>query len=310
MTLRRIDRTTEQVRRLRVKHATRYAYDRPVERSLHQLRLTPIEDRFQRIVTHALRVEPAVRAHQLEDPFGNSTTTFSLETPYVELVVTAESTVDLSDVDPFEFARSPAAPAEFPLAWLPAERVMLAAYLTPPELPEAQIGTLYEYALSFAQRNDRNLLETLFDLNLTLFREYRYAPGSTTLSTTAFDVLTTRQGVCQDFAGLFICLARLLGIPARYVCGYVFTGNVATDRPTSDATHAWVELYLPNVGWKGFDPTNGILPATDHVRVARGRTYQDATPTSGTLFSPASETLSTEVEVADDTRGAEAGSSE
>jgi transglutaminase-like putative cysteine protease len=80
---------------------------------------------------------------------------------------------------------------------------------------------------------------------------------------------TPRSGVCQDFANLFICLARLLGVPARYVCGYLHTGQSAQNRAQSEASHAWVQVYLPEVGWKGFDPTNGMVTQTDHVRVGR-----------------------------------------
>jgi transglutaminase-like putative cysteine protease len=134
-------------------------------------------------------------------------------------------------------------------------------------------------------------------MNLTLFREYQYVPGSTALQTTPYDVFTTRQGVCQDFSNLFICLARLLGIPARYVCGYVYCPQQS--QLQSAASHAWVELYIPQVGWKGFDPTNGILPRLDHVRVAVGRHYRDTAPTAGTLYSSAGESMAIDVQVHD-----------
>jgi transglutaminase-like putative cysteine protease len=97
-------------------------------------------------------------------------------------------------------------------------------------------------------------------------------------------VFQTRRGVCQDFANLFITMARLLGLPARYVCGYVYTGNHAEARAQSDASHAWLQLYIPRIGWKGFDPTNGVLPHVDHVRVGYGRHWRDTAPTSGTLY--------------------------
>src|SRR5258706_5704615 len=134
--------------------------------------------------------------------------------------------------------------------------------------------------MTFARRNDYELLDTLLDLNATIFSEYRYQQGSTSNTTSPFDVYSARRGVCQDFANLFICMARLLGIPARYVCGYVYTGNTeirdtAASRAQSDASHAWLQLYIPNVGWKGFDPTNGVLASTDHIRVAYGRHYRD-----------------------------------
>jgi transglutaminase-like putative cysteine protease len=150
--------------------------------------------------------------------------------------------------------------------------------------------------MSFVKRNDYDLLDTLLDINHTIFREYEYKQGVTTVATTAFDVYVSRRGVCQDFTNVMICLARLLGVPARYVCGYIYTGPKALNTVQSEASHAWVQLYLPQVGWKGFDPTNGILTQTDHVRVAVGRNYLDATPTSGTIFvGGGGETLAVEV---------------
>ena len=149
------------------------------------------------------------------------------------------------------------------------------------------------------KRNNNDILETLFHINLTIFRDFKYAPGSTHLATTAYDVYASKQGVCQDYANLFIAMARLLSLPARYVCGYVRTGNTGNARAFADASHAWVQIYIPGIGWKGFDPTNGILPHLDHVRVAVGRNYRDTAPTTGTLYSAAKESLTVDVEVSD-----------
>jgi transglutaminase-like putative cysteine protease len=152
--------------------------------------------------------------------------------------------------------------------------------------------------MSLVQRHDYDLLDTLLDLNETIFREYQYAQGTTDLATTPFQVYSTRQGVCQDFANLFICMMRLLGVPARYVCGYLYTGDKHPNQAQSLASHAWVQVYLPEVGWRGFDPTNGVLTQTDHIRVAVGRSYTDATPTSGTIFvGGGPETLEVDVKV-------------
>ena len=136
----------------------------------------------------------------------------------------------------------------------------------------------------------KETLETLLDID------------PTNTGTTASEAFKMKRGVCQDFANLFICLARLLSVPARYVCGYVYCGPRATSDAAranavqSEASHAWVQLYLPEVGWKGFDPTNGVLTQTDHVRVAVGRSYVDATPTSGTIFvGGGGETLEVDV---------------
>jgi transglutaminase-like putative cysteine protease len=201
------------------------------------------------------------------------------------------------DVDPLGFGPLRVS-SSIPLVWMPWQRQVLDPYLLPPELPETELAELVEYAMSFVKRNDYDLLDTLLDINHTIFREYRYQQGATNLATTAFDVYVNRRGVCQDFTNLMICLARLLGVPARYVCGYIYTGPKHENAAQGEASHAWVQLYLPQVGWKGFDPTNGILTQTEHVRVAVGRNYLDATPTSGTIFvGGGGETLTVDVRV-------------
>jgi transglutaminase-like putative cysteine protease len=206
-----------------------------------------------------------------------------IDTPFQELTIDARSTVELRDVDPLNF-RPLRERSTIPLVWMPWQRHMLQPFLLPPESPDSELVELTEYAMSFVVRNDYDLLDTLFDLNSSIFEEYEYRQGSTNVYTTPFEVYANRRGVCQDFANLFICLARLLGIPARYVCGYVYTGNKDPNKRQSEASHAWVQVYLPEVGWRGFDPTNGILTQSDHVRVAVGRNYVDATPTSGTIY--------------------------
>jgi transglutaminase-like putative cysteine protease len=287
-----------RTRLLNVRHTTRYTYDKPVARSSHRLRLRPITDRKQTVLDYTLEVSSPTQPIEFEDVFGNNIVRFDITEPYTELTITSTSTVEVLDADPFAFASVPIRPS-FPLVWMPWERVMLSPYLTPVELPDTQLQEITDYAMAFVEKNNRDLMETLFAMNLALFREYQYAPGSTDVLTTPYDVLVNRRGVCQDLANLFICMARLLGIPARYVCGYIYTGNAGPTRAGSDASHAWVQLYIPNVGWKGFDPTNGILPHVDHVRVAYGRHYRDAAPITGTLYSPAFETLFVDVEVID-----------
>lgn len=290
-----------QVRRFRIRHATTYRYDVPIERSFHRLHLRPAYDWKQRVLDYKLSIEPAGVGVEYEDAFGNFTSRFEADKPYTEMTIAAEATVELLDVDPFAFADLPIRPT-FPVSWMPWDYKMLSPYLTPIELPETQLTEIYDYAMSFVARNQSDLMETLFDVNLTLFREYQYAPGSTNLATTPYDVLVNKRGVCQDFANLFIAMARLLGLPARYVCGYVYTGNhqdEAWAQHSADATHAWVQLYIPSVGWKGFDPTNGILPSTEHVRLAVGRHYRDTAPVAGTLYTPAQETMTTGVEMVD-----------
>lgn len=290
-----------QVRRFRIRHLTKYQYAQPIERSVHRLHLRPIYDWKQRVLDYKMTFQPDAVGVEYEDAFGNFTSRHESTQPYSEMTIASEATVELLDVDPFAFANLPIRPT-FPVSWMPWDYKMLSPYLTPIELPETQLAEIYEYAMAFVQRNNNDLMETLFDINLTFFREYVYAPGSTNLLTTPYDVMVNKRGVCQDFANLFICMARLMGLPARYVCGYVYTGNHLDEQwaqNTADATHAWVQLYIPNVGWKGFDPTNGILPSTEHVRLAVGRHYRDTAPVAGTLYTLAQESMTTAVEMVD-----------
>jgi transglutaminase-like putative cysteine protease len=296
-----LDKVNMMQRQLAVKHVTRYRYDQSIQRSTHCLHLRPIDDIHQRVQSYRLLIAPGVPVVEFEDVFGNWATRFEIIQGYKELTVSAESTVTLSGVDPFAFAQGPIRPS-FPLVWMPWEHMMLSPYLAPVELPETQLRELYDYAMSFVENNHHDLMETLFAINLALYRDYKFVTGSTRLETTPYEVFTSKKGVCQDFANLFICMARLLGIPARYVCGYVYTGNAEASTngaiaPQSDASHAWLQLYIPNVGWKGFDPTNGILASTSHIRVAYGRHYRDVTPTAGTLYSSAQETMTIDVQV-------------
>jgi transglutaminase-like putative cysteine protease len=219
-----------------------------------------------------------------------------IDSPFTELTIEATSRVEVLDIDPLSY-RPLRARSTIPLVWMPWHQQVLRPYLLPPELAESELLELSEYAMSFVERNDSDLLDTLLDMNHSIWSDYQYVPGATTLQTSAFEVYTSRRGVCQDFTNLFICLARLLGVPARYVCGYIRTERAADSRQ-ADASHAWVQVYLPEVGWKGFDPTNGILTQTDHVRVAVGRNYRDATPTSGVIYvGGGSETLEVAVKV-------------
>jgi transglutaminase-like putative cysteine protease len=220
-----------------------------------------------------------------------------VERPYDAMTITSTSRVEVLDVDPLSY-RPLRQRAQIPVVWMPWHQQVLQPFLLPLELAESELTELSEYAMSFAVRNDFDLVDTLLDVNQSIFQEYKYTPGETTVYTTPFEVYTHRRGVCQDFTNLFICLARLLGLPARYVCGYLWTGPKNPNQRQAEASHAWAQVYLPEAGWKGFDPTNGILTQTDHVRVAVGRSYRDATPTAGTIFvGGGGEKLEVEVRV-------------
>ena len=285
--VRSITRTDEgQVlayRTFEISHITDYTYSEPVEHSTHTYRLQPVEDPLQEAVFATFSISSDGEEIRYDDVFGNQSVHYSINKPYTSLSIQSNCRVKVFASPPDDYSLSQRR-SSIPLIWMPWQRQMMTPYLLPPELPETQLRELTEYAMSFVERNDYRLIETVKDMNLSIYKDYKYVPGITSLNTTPFEVYMTREGVCQDFANLLICLTRLLSIPARYRMGYIFTGGNYENKIQSDASHAWVELYLPYVGWRGFDPTNGCMVAQDHIRVACGRNYIDATPTAGTIF--------------------------
>lgn len=270
-------------RTLRTVHETIYTYDEPVRRSAHLFRLRPVHDRWQQVISCSVELEPEGAPREFEDVFGNQSMEVDFSRPYTRLRIRCASTVRLIGHHRPKL-RAVHQRQRIPLTWMPWQRQMMMPYLLPMELPESQLRELSDYAMSFVERQDFDLVETLKDINQTIHRDYAYRPASTGLETTPFDVYSQRQGVCQDFANLFIALARLLNIPARYRVGYIHTGNRYDNPEQGDASHAWVEVYLPGIGWRGFDPTNGCTVGRDHIRVACGRNYRDATPTTGVIY--------------------------
>ena len=284
-----------------VAHRTVYQYTLPVARSTHDLRIVPAHDHLQHLLRHTVIVTadgeplPSGQVREYEDVFGSRVLRVRIERPYSELVIALRATVRCL-VDPLLFDRF-APRLHIPLSLEPWQRDLVQPFLPPPEMRAAEHRELLDYATQLAARNDADVMRTLVDLNSTIHRDYAYHPGSTTLTTSAFEVYRSRRGVCQDFANLFLCVARLLGVPARYVSGYVYTGPKASQHVQSESSHAWVQAFLPEIGWRGFDPTNGVLPETDHVRVALGRSAIDATPTSGTVYGGGGESLRVDVSV-------------
>ena len=285
-------------RLLNVRHKTTYKYEKTIKHSTHIFRLAPVEDDIQEVVNSTITFSKGGSPVFYEDSFGNKAAHLTIEEPYNEFSVTLEATVKIYAQPPDDFSSS-LRQANIPLLWMPWQRQMMLPYLLPSELPESQLAELSEFAMSFVERNDYDLMKTINDINNTIFKDFSYVSGSTSNNTTAFEVYTSRQGVCQDFANLFICLTRILSIPARYRTGYIYTGGNYENKIQSDASHAWVEVYLPYVGWRGFDPTNGCLVNQDHIRIASGRNFVDATPTAGTIYEGGGgrETLQVDVKV-------------
>lgn len=286
-----------QYKQYSVSHITKYAYQTNVTHSTHKFRMQLVEDHIQDVINSTLEISINGETIQYEDVFGNNIIHYTINQPYNELSITSKSQVKIFASPPDDHSLS-RRQVSIPLVWMPWQRQMMTPYLLPVELAESELDELTTYAMSFVERNDYHLVKTLDDINKTIYKDYEYVPGVTSFNTTAFEVFSNRTGVCQDFANLFICLSRLLGIPARYRTGYIFTGGNYENKIQSDASHGWAEVYLPFIGWRGYDPTNGCLANQDHIRVACGRNYIDTTPTSGTIFKGGgNEALSIDVKI-------------
>ena len=150
------------------------------------------------------------QTREFDDVFGNRAVDVKITQKYKKLSIKSESRIRLY---PYPLLSSTSERMTVPLVWMPWQRQMMLPYLLPPELPESELRTLTEYAMGFVKREGFDLLAALLEINRTIFTDYEYMSGSTNLQTTPFEVYTKRRGVCQDFANLFICMARLLGIP-------------------------------------------------------------------------------------------------
>jgi transglutaminase-like putative cysteine protease len=157
---------------------------------------------------------------------------------------------------------------------------------------------LVEFAESLGIGRHLDPLSAVRALSEGVFRAFEYRPQSTRVDSPIDDALTSRQGVCQDFAHVMTALVRRLGMPCRYVSGYLF--HAKGERSAEGATHAWVEALLPGNGWVGFDPTSNAIAGPRHVRVAVGRDYADVAPTRGVYKGVASGTLAVAVHVSRD----------
>lgn len=262
--------------RLKITHKTEYVYDRPVPYTLQRLRLTPRSDRGQTVLDWSVAVEGAHIEVAFNDQFGNRNELVSVDGERHTVSITAGGTVETADLNGVVGPHQGFVPL-----WL---------YLR--ETPRTKAGKLVrELARGITGDGELARMHALME---AIHETVAYVPGATDTETTAEQALEAKKGVCQDHAHLFIAAARALGVPARYVSGYLWM----EETPHQAATHAWAEAHVPGLGWVGFDPANQICPDERYVRVATGLCYRDCAPVSGLRIGAAEETLSVALTVA------------
>jgi transglutaminase-like putative cysteine protease len=257
-----------------------------------EVRMQPRSESNQRCLKFQLDVNPAANIMQYRDFMGNAVHHFDIAQGHTQLQVVANSLVE-------------AQPAVLPISSSAGDWADLDALLAADDhwemLLPSQFAHSSELLESLAQelhcRRRGNPFELVTELNQAIYEWFAYVPNSTRVDSPIDEALRTRQGVCQDFAHIMIALLRSLRIPSRYVSGYLFHGEENQDRSLEGASHAWVEVLLPRLGWTAFDPTNNLIAGDRHIRVAVGRDYADVPPTRGVYKGQTASELSVAVMV-------------
>jgi transglutaminase-like putative cysteine protease len=266
----------------------------PISESTMEIRMQPRTEGAQRCLEFTLVTEPYAKVMNYRDYLHNTVHHFNVPGKHSQLTITAEALVEVSD--------APEIPQQLDAAaWQTLDEqcarngyidMMLPSQFARPS------ALLHEFMQEIKLQRGSDPLSTLRELNRTMYEKFSYVPHSTQVDSPIEDALRSRWGVCQDFAHIMVTLVRELGIPCRYVSGYLFHRREDHDRSEEDATHAWVEAYLPELGWVGFDPTNDLIVQNRHIRAAIGRDYDDVPPTRGFFRGDAGSELDVGVRVA------------
>jgi transglutaminase-like putative cysteine protease len=275
---------------LRLVHRTTFVYAGQARDSFNEVRLHPVNDNHQTCRRYELRVDPEVSARAYTDFYGNQVQYFDITTPHHRLVVEAESEIETVPDD----ARRPIPLVPFEELAASAERDQVAEFAASSHYVPLDVEVWREAQDALADgRGD--VWGDVRRLGRHVYRTFAYRTHVTGVHTRATDALKLRAGVCQDFAHVLLGLCRCMQIPARYVSGYFL--NRHRRRGEIEASHAWVEAYIPGYGWAAYDPTHD-RPANDHyIKVAVGRDYADIRPVSGTYRGAATRELRVAVRV-------------
>lgn len=288
------------MRQYKVTHITAYQYDDPVTLCHNEAYLIPRNTATQTCQKNDITVFPKPSVFEKQkDFYNNHVVYFSLQFPHTKLDVKAESILDVEEKKTVDLAKSIPWDAIYQSQngkssneWLDAREFVLSSPLIP-------VDPIYaDYAkLSFSPK--RPLLEAAMEVTKRIFKEFKYDPEATSVSTPVHEVFANRRGVCQDFAHMAISCLRSLGLPTRYVSGYLET-LPPPGKPKligADASHAWFSVYDPNVGWCDFDPTNNKMPDAQYITVAWGRDYSDVPPLKGVSLGGSNQSLTVSVDI-------------
>ncbi len=282
--------------RYQISHRTFYSYSSPVIQSNHLLHLEPRQVAQQNVVRHNLIIKPKPAWRESRpDYFGNPTTLISMEDEHKELLVHSRSEVEVSDAGQPDFMAGEG--WERVAQSLPSMKPDVAEFVCPSRFA-AGSKQLYQFALPSFEPG-LPVLEGARRLMERIFTDFSFDNSTTDVATPVAQVLEQKSGVCQDFAHLQIAALRSLGLPARYVSGYILTHPAEGEKKLegTDASHAWVQVWSPEKGWVDFDPTNNLVNSTEHITTGFGRDFGDVSPISGVLLGGGHHSVGVAVDV-------------
>lgn len=288
-----------------VKHTTKYEYNAPVIYCHNIATLRPRESTGQQLLDYKIQITPQpAEISERIDFFGNYITRFSIQAEHIELEVTTKSKI-MRDYAQFQDSFFSEACRGITL-----DQALLALRSTDPAILDARQYILESIFIGRADHNirdyaeasfkgNRSVFDAAFELMQRIYTDFQFVSGFTSISTPVAEVMKEKKGVCQDFAQIAVACIRSVGLPARYVSGYIETVPPKGKEKLvgADASHAWFSIFIPGFGWVDFDPTNNQIPMDQHIVVGWGRDYYDVPPLKGVVYGSGKSKLKVAVDI-------------
>jgi transglutaminase-like putative cysteine protease len=285
----------------KIVHTTTYKYSEAVSLCYNIARVTPRNTNNQVCDSCNVMIYPQPdKIHEYEDFFGNKLIYFAIQHEHKNLKVTVTSLITKNNYSYNEMQ------SQDNLPWEIAKEKFTTSYAALLEIKqyisETTVTKIDDAIIGYALKSftpGRAMFEAVYNLMQRIHADFKFKPGFTTVATPVAEVLKERKGVCQDFAHLAIACVRAVGLPARYVSGYIETIPAKGKEKLvgADASHAWFSVFIPTIGWVDFDPTNNQIPSTQHITIGWGRDYFDIAPLKGVILSSGSHELSVSVDM-------------
>lgn len=281
--------------RYKIRHITQYQYAQRVTSCYNLANIVPRDTKRQRCISNNIAVSPQPSmARSRTDYFGNQAYHFEIQSPHKELVITADSEIEIDEI-------GPALNLDLGIPYADAQHFLTSTqsqdcFEAREYLLDSPMVARSDALAAYAQPSftpERSLRACVAELTTRIFEDFAFDPDFSNIATPLSEVLAHKRGVCQDFAHLQVGCLRSVGIPAKYVSGYIETLPAPGEEKLvgADATHAWVAYFCPDEGWLEYDPTNNTAAGNQHIVTALGRDYFDVTPLKGVIFGGGADPL-------------------